>query len=176
MPQSASFRRSRSPRPPSNGQSNGRSRSGPTRMQVFDSNGPDIRVRGNAVQIFEKYVSLARDATSSGNRINAESLYQHAEHYYRISQDAMPGQAPVAQQSCDVEPNQSNGAEELVVAQEVVDAQPSTPTPQPTRSTNPTPSNGPRRSSGRGGQPANGRSRGRGLRYPPMAANPHSED
>jgi hypothetical protein len=51
---------------------------------VFDSNGPDLRVRGTAQQLFEKYLQLGRDATSSGDRVMAESYFQHAEHYFRI--------------------------------------------------------------------------------------------
>ncbi len=57
---------------------------GSPRHNSFDSNGPDGRVRGNAHQVYEKYVALARDALSSGDRISAETYYQHAEHYYRI--------------------------------------------------------------------------------------------
>jgi hypothetical protein len=53
-------------------------------MQVFDSNGPDVRIRGTAYQICEKYAALAKDAASSGDRILAESYLQHAEHYQRI--------------------------------------------------------------------------------------------
>ena len=53
-------------------------------MQTFDSNGPNGRLRGNAYQLNEKYLALARDAHSSGDRIMAESFFQHAEHYYRI--------------------------------------------------------------------------------------------
>ncbi len=56
----------------------------PIRSQSFDSNGPDVRVRGNAFQILEKYVALARDAQSSGDRVAAENYFQHAEHYYRL--------------------------------------------------------------------------------------------
>jgi hypothetical protein len=56
----------------------------PLRAQVFDSNGPEGRVRGNAHQVYERYLALARDATSSGDRIQAESFYQFAEHYLRI--------------------------------------------------------------------------------------------
>lgn len=54
------------------------------RNQSFDSNGPDVRVRGNAWQVFEKYQSLARDAQMAGDRVAAENFLQHAEHYYRI--------------------------------------------------------------------------------------------
>lgn len=54
------------------------------RNQIFDSNGPDTRVRGNAFQVHEKYLALAKDAVSSGDRVLAENYLQHAEHYYRI--------------------------------------------------------------------------------------------
>ena len=54
------------------------------KMQVFDSNGPDVRIRGTAHQVTEKYMALAKDAASSGDRILAESYLQHAEHYQRI--------------------------------------------------------------------------------------------
>jgi len=56
----------------------------PNRMQTFDSNGPSVKIRGNAYQVFERYVALAREAATSGDRIAAENLYQHAEHYFRI--------------------------------------------------------------------------------------------
>ena len=54
------------------------------RNHVFDSSGPDLRVRGTAQQLFEKYMQLGRDATSGGDRVMAESYFQHAEHYFRI--------------------------------------------------------------------------------------------
>jgi hypothetical protein len=54
------------------------------RNHVFDSSGPDIRIRGTAQQLFEKYLQLGRDATSSGDRVMAEGYFQHAEHYFRI--------------------------------------------------------------------------------------------
>ena len=56
----------------------------PNRNHTYDSNGPDVRIRGNAHQVYEKYLSLARDATASGDRVLAESCFQHAEHYFRI--------------------------------------------------------------------------------------------
>src|SRR5256885_16196475 len=56
----------------------------PQRTQTFDSNGPSAKIRGNAYQVFERYVALAREAATSGDRIAAENLYQHAEHYFRI--------------------------------------------------------------------------------------------
>jgi hypothetical protein len=54
------------------------------RNHVFDSNGPDMRLRGTAQQLFEKYLQLGRDATSAGDRVMAEGYFQHAEHYFRI--------------------------------------------------------------------------------------------
>jgi len=54
------------------------------RSQVFDSNGPDVRIRGTAHQICEKYLALAKDATGSGDTVLAESYLQHAEHYQRM--------------------------------------------------------------------------------------------
>lgn len=55
-----------------------------SRNHVFDSNGPDVRLRGTAQQLFEKYLQLGRDATGAGDRVMAESYFQHAEHYFRI--------------------------------------------------------------------------------------------
>ena len=63
----------------------------------FESNGPDVKVRGNAAHIAEKYLQLARDAQSSGDSVMAENYLQHAEHYFRIvtaAQQAQNGQRP----------------------------------------------------------------------------------
>ncbi len=54
------------------------------RNQTFDSNGPSVRLRGSAHQIYEKYLALGRDATASGDRNMAENFFQHADHYFRI--------------------------------------------------------------------------------------------
>ena len=68
------------------------------RNHVFDSSGPDLRIRGTSQQLFEKYLQLGRDATGSGDRVMAESYFQYAEHYFRIlnamNQAAQQGQAP----------------------------------------------------------------------------------
>ncbi len=53
-------------------------------MQTFDSSGPNVKIRGNAYQVFERYVAMAREAATSGDRIAAENFYQHAEHYFRV--------------------------------------------------------------------------------------------
>jgi uncharacterized protein DUF4167 len=50
----------------------------------YESNGPDVKIRGTAAHIAEKYLSLARDALASGDMVTAESYLQHAEHYNRI--------------------------------------------------------------------------------------------
>ena len=59
-------------------------RNSPSRHHTFDSNGPSIRVRGNAHQVYEKYLTMARDANSAGDRIMAENYHQHADHYFRM--------------------------------------------------------------------------------------------
>ena len=66
---------------------------GQSRTNTFDSNGPDGRVRGNARQVYEKYLTLARDATSAGDRIAAEVYHQYAEHYFRILSDSADPQS-----------------------------------------------------------------------------------
>ena len=67
--------------------------------RALDSNGPEVRIRGTATQIYDKYTALARDASSSGDRIKAESYLQHAEHYYRVIRASQPAQPPQSQQS-----------------------------------------------------------------------------
>jgi hypothetical protein len=52
--------------------------------RVYESNGPDVKIRGTANHVAEKYVQLARDAQSSGDPVAAENYYQHAEHYFRL--------------------------------------------------------------------------------------------
>ena len=64
----------------------------PHRSQNFDSNGPNVKIRGTPHQIFERYIALAREASSSGDRVAAENLYQHAEHYFRVMNAANDAQ------------------------------------------------------------------------------------
>src|SRR5690349_13371813 len=52
--------------------------------RVYESNGPDVKIRGTASHIAEKYIQLARDAQGSGDPVAAENYYQHAEHYFRL--------------------------------------------------------------------------------------------
>jgi hypothetical protein len=63
----------------------------PHRIQTFDSNGPNVKIRGNAYQVFERYLALAREAQASGDPVAAENFYQHAEHYYRVMNAAGDG-------------------------------------------------------------------------------------
>jgi Domain of unknown function (DUF4167) len=63
----------------------GRGRKQPNPLsRNYESNGPDVKIRGNASHIAEKYAALARDASASGDRVMAENYLQHAEHYNRI--------------------------------------------------------------------------------------------
>ncbi len=84
------------------GNNAGRRQNVPLRHQNFDSNGPDVRIRGNAWQVHEKYQALARDAMSAGDRVQAENYLQHAEHYLRIinqiqeSENRQRGGAPAS--------------------------------------------------------------------------------
>jgi hypothetical protein len=83
-----------SPNNPNNNNPNNQNRQrGPQRMQTFDSSGPSVKIRGNAYQVFERYVALAREAALSGDRIAAENLYQHAEHYFRVMNANGDGQS-----------------------------------------------------------------------------------
>jgi hypothetical protein len=52
--------------------------------RVYESNGPDVKIRGTASHVAEKYIQLARDSLASGDPVAAENYYQHAEHYFRI--------------------------------------------------------------------------------------------
>src|SRR5580700_2068029 len=63
----------------------------PPRGQNLDSNGPNVKIRGTPHQIFERYIALAREASTSGDRVAAENLYQHAEHYFRVMNAANEG-------------------------------------------------------------------------------------
>ena len=61
----------------------------PNRNTSYESNGPDVKLRGNAQQLHEKYISLAHDAASAGERISAEAYTQFADHYFRLHQAAV---------------------------------------------------------------------------------------
>jgi hypothetical protein len=68
-------------------------RKGPNPLsRSYESNGPDVKIRGTAHHIGEKYLQLARDAQSSGDPVMAESFLQHAEHYFRLIAAAQTAQ------------------------------------------------------------------------------------
>ncbi len=66
--------------------------------RTYDSSGPEVKIRGSASHVYEKYLQLARDANSSGDRVMAENYLQHAEHYYRIIAASAAQQAQYAAQ------------------------------------------------------------------------------
>src|SRR3982750_1970584 len=76
--------------------------------RVFESNGPDIKIRGTASHVAEKYVQLARDARSSGDPVAAENYYQHAEHYFRLI-------AAAQEQFRQNQPQQARNTDDLTV-------------------------------------------------------------
>lgn len=87
----------------SRGRSGGRKHTSPL-SRNFESNGPDVKIRGNAAHIAEKYVQLARDAQASGDSVMAENYFQHAEHYFRIvsaAQAQNPQRSEQPQQQAD---------------------------------------------------------------------------
>ncbi len=84
-------------RPGQNKRMRGRNRRGPNPLtRSYESNGPDVKVRGTAQHIAEKYTQLARDAHVSGDPVMAESYLQHAEHYYRLIAAAQAAQLALA--------------------------------------------------------------------------------
>lgn len=84
--------------------------------RVYESNGPDIKIRGTASHIAEKYLQLARDARSSGDPVAAENYYQHAEHYFRLiaaAQEQFRQNQPQQQQPRSDEPMSDDGDEDV---------------------------------------------------------------
>jgi hypothetical protein len=96
-----------------NNNNNNNNRRGQNPMtRVFESNGPDIKIRGTASHVAEKYVQLARDARSSGDPVAAENYYQHAEHYFRLiaaAQEQFRQSQPQQQPRIDVDTSEEAG-------------------------------------------------------------------
>jgi len=82
--------------------------------RVYESNGPDVKIRGTANHVAEKYLQLARDAQSSGDPIAAENYLQHAEHYFRLIAAA---QEQFRQQNPNFQPRPDGGGNEQQVFQ-----------------------------------------------------------
>ena len=77
--------------------------------RTYDSSGPEVKIRGSAAHVYEKYLQLARDANSSGDRVMAENYLQHAEHYYRIMAAAAAQQAQYQAQQAALNAQQHGG-------------------------------------------------------------------
>jgi hypothetical protein len=109
------------------GNNNNPNRKGPNPLtRNYESNGPDVKIRGSAQQIAEKYTTLARDSQSSGDRVMAENYLQHAEHYNRIiaaAQAQMPIQQ-VQQNRDDFSDDQDEDRDELENAGNAVNVAP----------------------------------------------------
>jgi hypothetical protein len=99
-----------------NNNNNNNNRKGPNPLtRNYESNGPDVKIRGSAQQIAEKYTTLARDAHSSGDRVMAENYLQHAEHYNRIiasAQAQFASQQPQASRD-DLDDDMDDGSYEF---------------------------------------------------------------
>lgn len=111
-------------------------RSSSSLSRVFESNGPDVKVRGTAQHVADKYIQLARDAQAAGDTVMAENYFQHAEHYLRILAAA---QSYTQQYNPHYQPRRPGGEEEIFdEADELAgeEEQPS-PLPQPRPAANP---------------------------------------
>lgn len=122
-----------------NNNNNNNNRKGPNPLtRTYESNGPDVKIRGTAQQVAEKYTTLARDAQSSGDRVIAENYLQHAEHYNRIiatAQAQLQAQQPTVRDYRDDEEDSegNEGNEEQEIA----------PSPSPVQHRNPDNGSGP---------------------------------
>src|ERR1700726_3617580 len=87
-------------------------RRGPNPLtRSYESNGPDVKIRGNAHHVAEKFLQLARDAHTGGNPVAAENYLQHAEHYFRLIATAQAMQLKA--QNGDVRAAGYSGPEDL---------------------------------------------------------------
>ena len=102
-----------------NGGSNNANRKGPNPLtRSYESNGPDVKIRGTAHHVAEKYLQLARDAQTGGDPVMAESYLQHAEHYFRLiasaqlaQQQSQPGyQRPSNEPETDEDEDDDDGS------------------------------------------------------------------
>ena len=107
-----------------------RNRKGPNPLtKSFESNGPDGKIRGTALSIAEKYIQASRDAAAAGDRVKAENLLQHAEHYNRIVAAAQAQLQPQQrEQENRNEPDTSEDDTTAIAAAQVV-AEPDSPQP-----------------------------------------------
>ncbi len=121
--------RGRNRKPGSGGGNNNANATNPNRS--WDSQGPEnIKVRGNAQTVYERYMQLARDASAAGDRVLAENYTQHAEHYFRVLRALQPSrpvseiaQRELAGQGFDIDFEDETGAQAAaIMAAEKVEA------------------------------------------------------
>ena len=139
----------------------GSNRKGPNPLtRSYESNGPDVKIRGNAHHVAEKYLQLARDAQSSGDPVAAESYLQHAEHYFRLIASAQQAQAGFTRQ-VDAVDTEGEDEDESGIPDRFASPQapaPFVPQPQPYAAERPSygeqrqPYNGDRQGQGQGGE------------------------
>lgn len=90
----------------------GRKPQGNNPNRSLDSNGPDVKIRGTAAHIYDKYQSLSRDANVAGDYVAAENYQQHAEHYFRLmaaAQAQNQNQASGGRENSRMNGNRRNG-------------------------------------------------------------------
>ncbi|HWW12850.1 MAG TPA: DUF4167 domain-containing protein, partial [Brevundimonas sp.] len=108
-------------RKPGSGGNNNANATNPNRS--WDSQGPEnIKVRGNAQTVYERYMQLARDASAAGDRVLAENYTQHAEHYFRVLRALQPqrsvseiAQRELAGQGFDIDFEDESGAQAAAI-------------------------------------------------------------
>lgn len=108
------------------GRNNNRKSQNPL-TRIYESNGPDVKIRGTASHVADKYVQLARDAQSSGDPVAAENYYQHAEHYFRLIAAV---QEQFRQNSPYYRENEANGYEDSDEGSEQIAGEPYAPREQ----------------------------------------------
>lgn len=144
-----------------NNSGGGGGRKGPNPLtRSYESNGPDVKIRGTAQHVGEKYLQLARDAQTSGDPVAAESYLQHAEHYFRLiaaaQQAQYQAQTGYVRQAGDTDGDDDGDDDDLSVPDRFASPAERVPPPQPFT---PPPPNYADRSNGHGGE----RPQGHGL-------------
>ncbi|WP_074381606.1 DUF4167 domain-containing protein [Bartonella doshiae] len=106
-----------------NNNNSNNNRRGPNPLsRNYESSGPDVKIRGNAQQIADKYLSLARDAQGAGDRVMSENYLQHAEHYLRIILAAVGQTSQHVRRDENRDENNEQGCDEINTESEQKDA------------------------------------------------------
>ena len=110
---------------------NNNNRRGPNPLsRNYESNGPEVKIRGNAQHIADKYTALARDAQASGDRVMAENYLQHAEHYVRIILAAQAQMPQPVQRDEFIDEDDENSAVEMSETNDEQDVNGNGPQPE----------------------------------------------